>query len=109
MPEGGVIRLAKWPEGYVLWYHGEIVWRSWLNKPQHISVTLSADTKPVRDAIAAAQQKLGGNDARRIIGDWLATLISWQARTAGHSRPAAGWPTPHVGKLCQTSALVGRS
>jgi hypothetical protein len=28
-PEGGVIRLAKWPEGYVLWHHGEIVWRSW--------------------------------------------------------------------------------
>lgn len=30
-PEGGVIRLSKWPEGYVLWYHGEIVWRSWAN------------------------------------------------------------------------------
>lgn len=27
-PEGGVIRLAKWPEGYVLWHHGSIVWRS---------------------------------------------------------------------------------
>ncbi|WP_206120424.1 hypothetical protein [Rhizobium laguerreae] len=30
-PEGGVIRLSKWPEGYVLWYHGQIVWRSWAN------------------------------------------------------------------------------
>ena len=28
-PSGGVIRLAKWPEGYVLWFHGEIVWRTW--------------------------------------------------------------------------------
>ncbi len=28
-PDGGVIRLAKWPEGYVLWFHGEIVWRTW--------------------------------------------------------------------------------
>lgn len=28
-PDNGVIRLARWPEGYVLWYHGEIVWRSW--------------------------------------------------------------------------------
>lgn len=28
-PQGGVIRIAKWPEGYVLWYHGQIVWRSW--------------------------------------------------------------------------------
>lgn len=25
---GGVIRLEKWPEGYVLWYHGAIVWSS---------------------------------------------------------------------------------
>jgi len=28
-PEDGVIRLVKWPEGYVLWHHGKIVWRSW--------------------------------------------------------------------------------
>lgn len=28
-PEDGAITLAKWPEGYVLWHHGEIVWRSW--------------------------------------------------------------------------------
>lgn len=27
--EDGVIRLTKWPEGYVLWYHGQIVWKSW--------------------------------------------------------------------------------
>lgn len=32
-PEGGVIRLELWPaggggDGYVLWYHGEIAWRS---------------------------------------------------------------------------------
>lgn len=28
-PEDGVLRLAKWPEGWVLWYHGKIVWKSW--------------------------------------------------------------------------------
>ena len=28
-PEGGIIRLSRWPEGYVLWYNGRIVWRSW--------------------------------------------------------------------------------
>lgn len=27
-PEEGVIRLERWPEGYVLWHHGSIVWRS---------------------------------------------------------------------------------
>lgn len=33
--EAGIIRLAKWPEGYVLWYHGEIVWRSWQTQRLH--------------------------------------------------------------------------
>ena len=27
---GGVVRLEYWPmDGYVLWYHGRIVWKSW--------------------------------------------------------------------------------
>lgn len=27
---GGVVRLEHWPgDGYVLWYHGQIVWKSW--------------------------------------------------------------------------------
>ena len=30
---GGVIRLEYWPhDGYVLWYHGRIVWKSWENE-----------------------------------------------------------------------------
>ena len=28
-PEDGIIKLELWPEGFVLWYHGEIVWKSW--------------------------------------------------------------------------------
>lgn len=28
-PENGKIALARWPEGFVLRYHGGIVWRSW--------------------------------------------------------------------------------
>lgn len=33
--EGGVIRLSKWPEGYVLWYHGKIVFRSWTDTAEY--------------------------------------------------------------------------
>jgi len=33
-PGDGVIRLARWPEGYVLWFHGKIVWRSWVSDQQ---------------------------------------------------------------------------
>lgn len=29
-PQDGKIELARWPEGYVLWHHGEIVWKSWM-------------------------------------------------------------------------------
>ena len=28
-PEGAVIRIEQWPEGYILWYHGEIAWKSY--------------------------------------------------------------------------------
>ena len=28
---GGVIRLELWPEGFVLWHHGQIVWKSWVH------------------------------------------------------------------------------
>ena len=34
-PQGGAILIAKWPEGYVLWYHGHIVWRSWAAEGQN--------------------------------------------------------------------------
>jgi hypothetical protein len=27
-PDDGIIRLEKYPEGYQLWYHGKIVWKS---------------------------------------------------------------------------------
>lgn len=38
-PEGGVIRLSKCLEGYVLWYHGQIAWRSWAKKLVQLRVT----------------------------------------------------------------------
>lgn len=28
--DGGTIRLEKRPEGWVLWFDGKIVWRSWV-------------------------------------------------------------------------------
>lgn len=44
-PEDGVIKLEYWPEGYVLWYHGEIVWKSW--EKRAITVNIHADMKPL--------------------------------------------------------------
>lgn len=30
---GGIVRLEYWPDdGYVLWYHGRAVWKSWENE-----------------------------------------------------------------------------
>ena len=31
----GKIRLEWWPEGFVLWAGGEIVWRAWDGRPVH--------------------------------------------------------------------------
>ena len=31
----GKIRLEWWPEGFVLWAGGEIVWRGWDGRPVH--------------------------------------------------------------------------
>lgn len=55
-PEGGVVRLSKWPEGYVLWYHGEIVWRSWIRAPQELTLRLSLDTTLLEEALMHAQE-----------------------------------------------------
>ena len=45
-PEGGVLRLSKWPEGYVLWHHGKIVFRSWIDvATQEITLKLVLKTK----------------------------------------------------------------
>lgn len=53
--EGGVIRLSKWPEGYVLWFHGAIVWRSWAGSPQTSALDESepGEHQEVLDAIEA--------------------------------------------------------
>ena len=51
-PDGGVIRLSQWPEGFVLWYHGEIVWRSWEWPRREASkVTITLDASGVREMI----------------------------------------------------------
>lgn len=41
----GTIKLEQWPEGIVLWFGGEIVWRSWKDKPQDITLRLRIKTE----------------------------------------------------------------
>ena len=57
-PEDGTIRLEAWPEGYVLWHHGQIAWRSW-RKPTEIStLVLKLDASEVSAMIQAEVAKL---------------------------------------------------
>lgn len=38
--DDGVIRLEEWEEGYALWYHGQIVWKSNWPDLEHMHDTL---------------------------------------------------------------------
>lgn len=61
-PEGGIIKLCKWPEGYVLWYHGEIAWKSWGAVPrQTVEVKCTLDSSQVQNAIADIMAKMPQN------------------------------------------------
>ena len=52
-PEGGMIKLELWPEGYVLWYHGQIAWKSWehTGKTVTAAIVASVDSEAVRKAL----------------------------------------------------------
>ncbi|WP_018900446.1 hypothetical protein [Rhizobium sp. 2MFCol3.1] len=49
-PEGSVVRLSKWPEGYVLWWDGRIAWRSWKATGERVDLTISIDAKSLEPA-----------------------------------------------------------
>lgn len=55
-PDQGVVRLVRWPEGYVLWHHGEIVWRSWA--PQLVTLRLEVDASAAIAAFSAEADRL---------------------------------------------------
>lgn len=40
--DGGTIKLEQWPEGHVLWFNGEIVWREWQIAKTEVKVTIEA-------------------------------------------------------------------
>lgn len=44
--QGGVIKLSRWPEGYVLWYHGQIVFKSWDLPANHLERREPPDASP---------------------------------------------------------------
>lgn len=39
----GVVRLERWPEGFVLWFGGQIVFKLW-KKKEMITASLKLDT-----------------------------------------------------------------
>lgn len=41
----GIVRLARWPEGLVLWVGGKIVWKSWESNARPPEIVLSLKCK----------------------------------------------------------------
>ena len=70
-PDGGVIRLSQWPEGFVLWYHGQIVWRSWdWPRRDATQVTITLDASGVKALIdqEITKARMDAERARRGLG-----------------------------------------
>ena len=63
-PDEGLIRLEYWPEGYILWYHGEAVWRSWRKAETVSKIVLKIDPSEVQAMIHAEMTKLEQRTAR---------------------------------------------
>ena len=84
-PEGGVIRLSKWPEGYVLWYHGKIVFRSWTETAEYAAQNPAHfDNRAVSNFAYAMRIKLaakrlegrgGWQDKERCSNEYLSRLL----------------------------------
>lgn len=84
-PEGGVIRLEKWPEGYVLWYHGKIVFRSWAEtaefaaqNPAHFdnqAVSNFAYGMRIKLASKRLEGRGGWQDKERCSNEYLSRLL----------------------------------
>jgi len=77
---GGTIRLSKWPEGFILRYHGEVVWRSWVH-----------DEAVMREKAAAAFKKIGVDiriDAKDAVEKINRELTRFYGLTRAHLEPA---------------------
>lgn len=105
-PEGGMIMLAHWPEGFVLRYDGEIVWRSWLpaskDEPIPTGPTPNArafmaanDLWPVISGDVSNDKKTGARIGRYILEDGKRfDLTTADARTLPEGYPI--WKLPEL-------------
>lgn len=51
--ETGVMRLERWPEGFVIWFGGKTVFKSWEQKSKTQTIKLDIDTKQLQRSIQA--------------------------------------------------------
>lgn len=65
--DGGIIRVEQWPEGFVLWFDGQIVWKEWQKKSdkQTVTLELKLDTTALQATISEIANKIGNeNDTK---------------------------------------------
>jgi hypothetical protein len=114
----GKIVLSKWPEGFVLRYHGEIVWRSWKRYEQNTSKKENSDWVSASKALISRGYRRISNKhgvvSRIDRADWITVIAQHLNRSPaelyvpGRHHPEPCWNDYYRRVLSKDQLKIGK-